>query len=117
MPDMRWLWRRVCSPSCTTVCKTYCPGCRAMASEWEAEEKSAGMSANIRRSPKLARLTELARCGVECASAEIRKRLGRTGTRTEESVGEGCGCDGCSNACTAEAVHPSDIELREAKEV
>ena len=33
---LTWFWRIVCSPGCTTTCKTSCPGCHALASEWES---------------------------------------------------------------------------------
>jgi hypothetical protein len=32
---MKWFWRIVCSPGCTTFCKRLCPGCQVMGAEWQ----------------------------------------------------------------------------------
>ena len=72
---MDWLWKRVCSPNCTNACKTYCPGCRARADEWAAEEEHAPPPAP--REPRFAKTRELARCAVDCLRAETRGLLRR----------------------------------------
>lgn len=82
MPNMQWLWRRVCSSSCTTACKIYCPGCRAMAGEWETQGYGSDTDPQARTPVVTARLraalrrfVELARCGVDCLVTELRSRL------------------------------------------
>src|SRR5438309_1321519 len=37
MAGMTWFWRLVCSPDCSEACQVDCPGCHAMAAEWEAQ--------------------------------------------------------------------------------
>jgi arsenite methyltransferase len=36
MARMTWFWRLVCEPGCSEACQTDCPGCRALAAEWES---------------------------------------------------------------------------------
>lgn len=75
MASMEWLWRRVCTQNCTSVCKRYCPGCRARAGEWAACGPEAEQSAP--REKRMVRIRELARCAVDCLSADVKAFFGR----------------------------------------
>ncbi len=79
MASMEWLWRRVCTPNCTSVCKRYCPGCRARAGEWAASGPEAEQSAP--REKRTMRIRELARCAVDCLSADVKALFGRRSKR------------------------------------
>lgn len=74
MAALEWLWRRVCTPNCTNACKRYCPGCRSRADEWAALEDDAQQQAAPRKA-RTARIRELARCAVDCVSADVKSFL------------------------------------------
>lgn len=82
MASMDWLWRRVCTPNCTNACKRYCPGCRARAGEWAARENEKAASEKeakpaAPREKRTVRMRELARCAVDCVSADVKSFFGR----------------------------------------
>lgn len=75
MATTTWFWRLVCEPGCSEACQTDCPGCRALAAEWESKghvlPETGPPSARFRWS----KLPVMWRCFSRSASARLIARL------------------------------------------
>ena len=122
MANMTWFWRLVCEPDCSEDCQTNCPGCQAMAAEWEHEGRPSphiGPHTKVRFT--WARAGALWRCWSRSVSARMLARLSpaRLLGREPRAVSQaGCGCQvpdpavGAS-ACCAEL--PRDALIQEVQ--
>jgi hypothetical protein len=85
MASMQWLWKRVCSAECTTLCKAYCPGCRARASEWAGQDQHA-VSRTSTAASLLSRLEAAVRCTVRCAASDAKALVTRRRERVNTEI-------------------------------
>lgn len=101
MAKMTWFWRLVCEPECSEACQTNCPGCRALASEWESQGHVLPAAGPVIRF-RWRKLPELWRCWSKSVSARViarvvpaRLRRDRTQAATAEAScgGASCGCE------------------------
>jgi ubiquinone/menaquinone biosynthesis C-methylase UbiE len=102
MAGMNWFWRAVCAPDCSDSCQTNCPGCYAMADEWQRDGVVTTVTGKPAPKFRWRNLGLLWACWSRSASARMMARLnprhwGRRGATTG-SVGSapaqsgGCGC-------------------------
>jgi arsenite methyltransferase len=97
MAGMTWFWRLVCSPDCTEACQVNCPGCSALADEWEQQGRRT-IAVQPHQGPfRWSRARELWTCWSRSVSARALARLrpARRGTPTAAGatpVASGCGC-------------------------
>jgi arsenite methyltransferase len=96
MVSMMWFWRLVCEPDCSEACQVNCPGCHAMAPEWERQGRvtTAATAPPIRF--RWSRLPTLWSCWSKSVSARTLARLNPLGGKRDEPVSAadpaGCGC-------------------------
>lgn len=96
MASMMWFWRLVCEPDCSEACQVNCPGCHALAGEWESQGRvtSAATASPVRF--RWSRLPELWSCWSKSASARMLARLGPMHSKSAHPAGPvaeaGCGC-------------------------
>jgi arsenite methyltransferase len=92
MAGMTWFWRLVCSPDCSEACQVNCPGCSALAGEWEQQGRRT-VDVQPRQGPfRWSRFRYLWRCWSRSVSARALARL-RPGRRSQPvSASAGCGC-------------------------
>jgi arsenite methyltransferase len=93
MAKMAWFWRLVCEPECSEACQTDCPGCRALAAEWESEGHVLPETGPPPARFRWSRLPVLWRCFTRSKSAKLIARLvpGRPGTsQAPDAVGQAC---------------------------
>lgn len=96
MVSMNWFWRLVCEPDCSDACQVHCPGCHALAAEWEAQGRVTAAAAAPPARFRWSKLPELWSCWSKSTSAKLLARLDPfTGLRGRPAgaTGEvGCGC-------------------------
>lgn len=112
MAGMTWFWRLVCSPDCTEACQVDCPGCRALASEWEEQGRRTIAVQPYEGSFRWSRAHELWTCWSRSVSARALARLrpGRNAARTVAAAAptaSGCGCH--SGACDTGSAVPTAV--------
>jgi len=99
MAGMKWFWRAVCAPECSDSCQVNCPGCYAMAEDWERDGVITPVTG--KQAPKFSwsKAGELWSCWSRSASARMvarlnPRRLVRRGGGGVAAVasGGGCGC-------------------------
>lgn len=75
MAGMKWFWRAVCAPQCSDSCQVNCPGCYAMAEEWEKQGIVTPVTG--KQAPKFSwtKFGELWACWSKSASARVLARL------------------------------------------
>jgi arsenite methyltransferase len=102
MVSMNWFWRLVCEPDCSDACQVNCPGCRALAPEWEAQGRVTAAATAPPARFRWSKLPELWSCWSKSTSAMLLARLdpfastrnrlaGATG-QADSAMGNGCGC-------------------------
>lgn len=109
MAGMTWFWRLVCSPDCSEACQVDCPGCRALAGEWEEQGRRTIVVEPHEGAFRWSRARELWTCWSRSVSARALARLrpGRGVARPAAaavSATSGCGCH--SGACDTESAVP-----------
>lgn len=128
MATMTWFWRLVCEPGCSQACQTDCPGCRALAAEWESQGHVLPETGPQPAKFRWSKLPAMWRCFSRSASARLIARLvpGRRRSRGGPAVaaaGEPC-CtpatlaprtDGLvlSQPCCAPASAEGEVALKE----
>lgn len=103
MAGMQWFWRLVCSPDCSEACQVNCPGCRAMAPEWEAKGRTTIAGTAPARPFRWSKLRHLVSCWSGSVMARTLGRLipFRIVRRTAAHIPSGgCGCGPASGAAT-----------------
>jgi arsenite methyltransferase len=75
MARMTWFWRLVCEPGCSEACQTDCPGCRALAAEWESKGHMLPETGPPPARFRWSRLPVMWRCFSRSASARLLARL------------------------------------------
>lgn len=94
MASMTWFWRLVCSPDCSEACQVNCPGCSALAGEWEQQGRRT-IAVPPHQGPfRWSRTRELWTCWSRSVSARALARLhpGRRSPGAPATVAAGCGC-------------------------
>jgi arsenite methyltransferase len=71
MARMAWFWRLVCEPGCSEACQTDCPGCRALAAEWESNGHALPETGPWPARFRWSRLPVLVRCFSRSKSAKL----------------------------------------------
>jgi arsenite methyltransferase len=96
MAGMTWFWRLVCSPDCSEACQVNCPGCSALAGEWEQQGRQTVAVAPHQGPFLWSRAGELWGCWSRSVSARALARLrpGRSSATTSAGAPliSGCGC-------------------------
>jgi arsenite methyltransferase len=96
MVSMKWFWRLVCEPDCSDACQVNCPGCHALAAEWEAQGRVTAAAAAPPAKFRWSKLPELWSCWSKSTSARLLARLNPFAglrRRPAGAAGEvGCGC-------------------------
>ncbi|GAA1028655.1 hypothetical protein GCM10009557_14410 [Virgisporangium ochraceum] len=118
MAGMKWFWRAVCAPQCSDSCQVNCPGCYAMAEEWEKQGIVTPVTG--KQAPKFSwsKAGELWACWSKSASARMLVRLNPASWRRRPAnaaassaasapvavkASGGCGCHGDSMLPTVDA--------------
>ena len=93
MAKMTWFWRLVCEPDCSDACQVNCPGCRALAPEWESQGRFTTAATAPAIDFRWSNLPVLWRCWSRSASARMLARLSptRRGRARAASV-SACSC-------------------------
>lgn len=108
MAKMAWFWRLVCEPECSEACQTDCPGCRALAAEWESQGRKLPETGPAPARFRWSRLPVLWRCFTRSKSAKLVARLvpGRRGqTELPGAVAQAC----CGTVPSDEAVLKDEV--------
>lgn len=102
MAKMTWFWRLVCEPDCSDACQVNCPGCRALAGEWESQGRVTPAATAPPLKFRLRSLPTLWGCWSKSVSARTLARLNpiRRG-RSEAADPAGCGCHTTTATSTA----------------
>ncbi|MDR0345426.1 MAG: arsenite methyltransferase [Nocardiopsaceae bacterium] len=89
---MKWFWRLVCEPDCSDACQINCPGCRALAGEWESQGRvtAAGTAPPVEF--RWRNLPVLWECWSKSVSARTLARLNPVRYRRAETAQAGCSC-------------------------
>ncbi|HEY6748081.1 MAG TPA: arsenite methyltransferase [Mycobacteriales bacterium] len=119
MASLTWFWRLVCSPDCSEACQVDCPGCRAMAPEWEQQGRRTMDVTHREGRFRWSRFKYLWSCWSRSAMARAVSRLGPTRwvARVESvlprrwvakveskiSAAAGCGCEPAATVASAGA--------------
>jgi arsenite methyltransferase len=93
MASMMWFWRLVCEPDCSEACQVNCPGCHALADEWESQGRVAAAPTPTRF--RWSRLPTLWNCWSKSVSARMLARLNPVRSTRDRPTGAaqaGCGC-------------------------
>jgi arsenite methyltransferase len=98
MTSMAWFWRLVCEPDCSDACQVNCPGCRALAPEWESQGKITAAATAPAVKFRWSNFPVLWNCWSKSASARMLARLSPTRRGRERAA---AGLTGCS--CHAHA--------------
>jgi arsenite methyltransferase len=72
---MTWFWRLVCEPECSEACQTDCPGCRALADEWESQGHVLPVTGPPPAKFRWSKLPVMWRCFSRSATARVVARL------------------------------------------
>jgi len=93
MAGMTWFWRLVCEPECSDACQVNCPGCRALAAEWESQGRTTAAATAPPVQFRWSNLPTLWNCWSKSVSARALARLNpaRRG-RAQPAAQTGCGC-------------------------
>jgi arsenite methyltransferase len=108
MAKMAWFWRLVCEPECSEACQTDCPGCRALAAEWESQGHTLPETGPPPAEFRWRKLPVLWRCFTRSKSAKLIARLvpGRPGHgETPDADGQAC----CATVPSDEAVLKDEV--------
>jgi arsenite methyltransferase len=108
MAKMAWFWRLVCEPECSEACQTDCPGCRALAAEWESKGHVLPETGPPPARFRWSKLPVLWRCFTRSKSAKLIARLvpGRPGpSEPPVAVGQAC----CATVPSDEAVLKDEV--------
>jgi arsenite methyltransferase len=112
MATMTWFWRLVCEPECSDACQTDCPGCRALAAEWESKGHVLPETGPPPRRFRWSKLPAMWRCFSRSASARLIARLAPGRHRPAETptaVAESC----CTPVASDTTVPTDELALRE----
>lgn len=94
MVSVAWFWRLVCEPDCSDACQVNCPGCRALAAEWESQGRitAAGTAPAVKF--RWSNFPVLWNCWRKSASARMLARLSptRRGRERAATAQTGCSC-------------------------
>lgn len=93
MTRMTWFWRLVCEPECSEACQTDCPGCRALAAEWESSGHVLPETGPPPARFRWSKLPVMWRCFSRSKSAKLVARLVPGRSRTSETpdvIGQPC---------------------------
>jgi arsenite methyltransferase len=108
MARMAWFWRLVCEPECSEACQTDCPGCRALAAEWEANGHVLPETGTPPPSFRWSKVPVLWRCFTRSKSARLIARLapGRPGhSETPGAIAQAC----CATVPSDEAALKDEV--------
>jgi SAM-dependent methyltransferase len=95
---MTWFWRLVCEPGCSDACQVNCPGCRALASEWESQGRTTIAATAPSIQFRWSNLPTLWNCWSKSVAARALAKLNparreRAQTAGQQSAAQtGCGC-------------------------
>jgi hypothetical protein len=112
MAAMTWFWRLVCEPECSEACQANCPGCRALAPEWEGQGHVLPATGPVVRF-RWRKVPELWRCWSKSASARVIARVvpARLRQGRIQATPAAASCGGASCGC-----EPVDAHSLPAKE-
>jgi arsenite methyltransferase len=112
MATMTWFWRLVCEPGCSEACQTDCPGCRALAAEWESSGHVLPETGPRPARFRWSKLPVMWRCFARSASARLIVRLvpgRRRPAETPVAVTESC----CTPVSSVTPVPGDELALKE----
>jgi hypothetical protein len=118
MAKTTWFWRLVCEPECSEACQTNCPGCRALASEWERQGHVLPVTGPRPVRLRWRKFPELWRCWSKSASARMIAHLAparpaRGGGGSAASA-QSCGCGPAGALTIKEGVRQHNSAQAEA---
>lgn len=96
MATMTWFWRLVCEPECSEACQTDCPGCRALAAEWESQGHVLPQTGPPPARFRWSKLPAMWRCFSRSASARLiaslvpGRRRSSSGSAAVTAAGQPC---------------------------
>jgi len=102
MASMAWFWRLVCEPDCSDACQVNCPGCRALAPEWESQGRVTAAATAPAIDFRWSNLPTLWNCWSKSVSARMLARLNPARRGRAQATGQaGCGCHAPTASHTA----------------
>jgi SAM-dependent methyltransferase len=118
---MKWFWRMVCAPDCSDACQTNCPGCHALADEWEQQGHTTAVTGGNATPGRWRDFRYAVSCWTRSASGRWLVRLDPRRIVRREAVpapatAGGCGCHGhqADSAGLLQVATDAGISLRPA---
>lgn len=104
MVSTAWFWRLVCEPDCSDACQVNCPGCRAMAAEWESQGRITAAATAPAVEFHWSNFPVLWNCWRKSASARMLARLSPTRRGRERAATAQTGCSCHTPVASSEAI-------------